>query len=120
MRRVGLALVAVALVGCADPDPSSPTPEDLADLDLSPDHTITVDEDGYDPSSLEVAAGDVILLVNEGDGPHSFTAEDQEFDTGRMQPGDETTLVLPKPDQVTFFDLEDRDHEGTLVVTQDQ
>ena len=49
-------------------------------------------------------AGDVILLVNEGDEPHSFTAADQEFDTGRMLPGDETTLVLTEPDDITYFD----------------
>ena len=34
---------------CGDADPSPPTPADLADIDLSPDHTITVDEDGYEP-----------------------------------------------------------------------
>jgi plastocyanin len=117
MKRTALAaLVAVALVGCGDPDPSPPTREDLADIDLSPDHTITVDEDGYEPDELEVEAGEVILLVNEGDGPHSFTADDQEFDTGRMQPGEETTLVLTEPARITYFDVEERDHEGTLVV----
>jgi hypothetical protein len=31
--------------------PEPPTAEDLADIDLSPDHTITVDEDGYEPPS---------------------------------------------------------------------
>ena len=33
-----------------------------------------------------------------------------------MLPGEETTLVLTEPDEVTFFDVEDPDHEGTLVV----
>ena len=117
MSRAAIAaLAAAALVACGDPDPSPPTPEDLADIDLSPDHTITVDEDGYDPSSLEVEAGEVIRLVNEGEGPHSFTADDQEFDTGRMLPGEETTLVLTEPDDITYFDGEDRDHEGALVI----
>ncbi|MET0902471.1 MAG: hypothetical protein ABWZ52_04455 [Acidimicrobiales bacterium] len=117
MRLAAIAaLVAVALGSCVDPEPSSPTPQDLADIDLSPDHTITVDEAGYDPSSLEVEPGDVILLVNEGDEPHSFTATDQEFDTGRMLPGEETTLVLAEPNDITYFDVEATDHEGRLVV----
>ena len=125
MRRpIGVALVAAALLtplaSCADPEASSPTPEDLADVDLSPDHTITVDEDGFTPSSLEVAPGEVILLVNDGDGPHSFTSEEHELDTGRLQPGDETTLVLTEPDEITYFDVENRDHEGTLVVRPPQ
>ena len=54
--------------------------------------------------------------MNEGDEPHSFTAADQEFDTGRMLPGDETTLVLTEPDDITYFDREATDHEGRLVV----
>ena len=117
MRRAAIAaLAAVALGSCVDAEPSAPTPEDLDEIDLSPDHTITVDEDGYDPSSLEIEAGEVILLVNEGDEPHSFTAGDQEFDTGRMLPGEETTLVLSEPDHISFSDVESPDHEGTLVV----
>jgi len=121
MRRIVVAaLVAAALVACTDPDPSSPTAEDLKDIDLSPDHTITVDEGGYEPRELEVKAGEVILLVNDGDGPHSFTADDQEFDTGRLLPGEDTTLVLTDADKITFFDVEDRDHEGSLVVVEGQ
>jgi plastocyanin len=117
MKRAALvALAAAALVACGDPDPSPPTPDDLADIDLSPDHVITVDERGFDPADLEVEAGEVIQLVNQGDEPHSFTADDQEFDTGRMLPGEDTTLVLTEPDEITFYDVEDRDHEGSLVV----
>jgi plastocyanin len=110
------ALAVVALGACGDVEPSAPTPEDLADIDLSPDHTISVDEQGYDPSSLEVEAGEVILLVNDGEGPHSFTADDEQFDTGRMLPGEETTLVLTEPADITYSDVEAPDHEGTLVI----
>jgi plastocyanin len=83
---------------------------------VTPDHTIVVDEGGYDPATLEVAAGDVVLLVNEGDEEHSFTADEDRFDTGRMQPGDETTMVLTDPGDVPFHDLEAPDHQGTLTV----
>jgi plastocyanin len=112
----GLLASALLLAGCGDSDPSPPTQDDLADLDLSPDHTITVDEDGYSPAELEIAPGEVVLLVNEGSEPHSFTADDQAFDTGRMQPGDETTLVLTEPDDHPYRDLGDPDRTGTLTV----
>jgi plastocyanin len=116
-RALVVALVAgLALLGaCVDPKPSSPTPEDLREIDLSPDHTITVDEDGFEPARLEVEAGDVVLLVNEGEGLHSFTA-DERFDTGRMEPGEETTLVLTEPGEIPYRDLEAPDHEATLTV----
>lgn len=116
MRRALAALGAVALLGaCVDPKPSSPTAEDLRDIDLSPDHTISVDEEGFHPAALEVQAGEVVLLVNEGTELHSFTA-DERFDTGRMEPGDETTLVLTEPGEIPYRDLEDPDHEATLTV----
>lgn len=116
MRRIlGLCTAGLLVAGCVDPDPSSPTPEDLAEVDLSPDHTITVDEDGFHPDVLEIEAGEVVLLVNEGTGVHSFTA-DERFDSGRMQPGDDTTLLLTEPGTIPYRDLEDADHDGTLVV----
>jgi plastocyanin len=116
MRRVALLLLAAALVaGCGDADPSSPTAADLDAIDVSPDHTLVVDEDGFHPASLEVEAGDVLLLVNEGDEAHSFTADEQRFDTW-MEPGDETTLVLTDPGEVPYHDVEDPDHAGTLTI----
>ncbi|MET0727445.1 MAG: hypothetical protein ABWZ76_04005 [Acidimicrobiales bacterium] len=115
---VGLAvLIVMALTGRIEPRPSSPTPEDLRAIDLSPDHTVTVDEDGFDPAELEVRSGDVVLLVNAGQELHSFTA-DERFDTGRMQPGDETTLVLTEPGEIPYRDLEAPDHEAILTIRE--
>lgn len=118
MRRAAPLLAVVALLvagGCVDPKPSSPTPEDIAAIDVSPDHRITVDEDGFHPAALEVTSGDVVLLVNEGTGPHSFTA-DERFDTGRLLPGEHTTLVLTEPGRIPYQDLEDPDHTATLTI----
>ena len=117
---VGVALAALLLGACVDSDASPPTRSDLADIDLSPDHTITVSEEGYDPSELEVGPGEVILLVNDGDGPHSFTADDQAFDTGPLLPGEDTTLVLSEPGTHDFHDVEDPDAQGTLTVLAGQ
>jgi plastocyanin len=114
---LGVVGVALLLAACGDPDPSSPTAQDLADIDLSPDHTITVDEEGFHPDELEVEAGEVVLLVNEGTALHSFTAEER-FDTGRMEPGDDTTLVLTEPGEIPYRDLEQPDHEATLTIVE--
>lgn len=116
-RRLTLCLVAIALLlaACGDA-PGPPTPEDLRATDLSIDHTIVVDEDGYDPSTLEVTAGEVLRLVNEGDSAHSFTADEHEFDTGRIQPGEDTTLVLTEAGTVTFHDVVAPEHTGTITV----
>jgi plastocyanin len=115
--RPTLALLGAAalLTACVDPQPSSPTAQDLRDIDVSPDHTITVDETGFHPDALEVKAGEVVLLVNEGTELHSFTA-DERFDTGRMEPGDDTTMVLTEPGEVPYHDLEEPDHEASITI----
>ena len=121
MRLVAVVALGAFLLGsCVDSDASPPTPSDLADIDLSPDHTITVSAEGYDPGELEVETGEVILLVNDGDEPHSFTADDQAFDTGRLLPDEETTLVLSEPGTHDFHDVEDPDLEETLTVLAGQ
>jgi plastocyanin len=118
-RVVGFSAAALLLfAACGDPEPSSPSPADLESIDLTPEVTITVDDDGFDPATLEVEAGTVIRLVNEGEGPHSFTAVDR-FDTGRLEPGDDTTLVLTDPGEIAYRDVVDPDHEGTLTVLPD-
>ncbi len=116
MRVLAAAMGGAALLAaCVDPQPSSPTPADLARIDLRADHTITVDETGFHPTALEIRSGDVVLLVNAGDGLHSFTA-DERFDTGRLEPGEDTTLLLTEPGEIPYRDLEAPDHEATLTV----
>jgi plastocyanin len=107
------ALVLTA-AACGEPRPSSPTPADLRAIDLSPDHTITVDDDGFSPARLEIDPGEVVLLVNDGTGLHSFTAPER-FDTGRLEPGEDTTLLLTEPGEITYRDLES-DNEGILTI----
>jgi plastocyanin len=121
MRRtlwagVAGAVLVTTLAGCGSADPSPPTASDLEEIDLSVDHTIAVDDDGFDPATLEVTAGEVVRIVNEGESAHSLTAEDRRFDTGRMQPGDDATLVLTEPGEVTVFDVADPEHTATLTV----
>lgn len=117
MRRCGLGAAGLALVwltGCSA-EPSAPTAADLRAIDVSIDHTIAVDDGGYEPAALEVEAGDVIRLVNEGTTDHSFTGDHQRFDT-RLQPGEDTTLVLTEPGEVDFHDVNEPSHTGTLTV----
>ena len=121
MRLAALVAVAAMLLGgCVDSHPSAPTAKDITDIDLSPDATITVDESGYDPATSKGDAGTVFRLVNEGDQPHSFTADDHAFDTGRLLPGEETTLVLAEPGTYPFHDTEAPSHKGELRIVEDQ
>ena len=114
-RATALAGALMLLTACGGPRPSSPTPADIAAIDVRPDPTIVVDDQGFSPAPLDVRSGDVVRLVNKGTGPHSFTAHDHRFDT-RMLAGDDTTLVLTKPAPLAFDDVDAPGHVGSITV----
>ncbi len=46
-------------------------------------------------SGLEVKAGSKLLVQNEGPSPHTLTADDNSFDTGRIAPGSNVQFTVP-------------------------
>jgi plastocyanin len=122
MRRYAEAATAVVaavllLAACGDPDPDrEPGPRTLERVDVEVDETITVDESGFDPTTLTVAQGDVIELRNDGDEPHTFTADGGRFETGTLEPGESTTLVLDEPGRVAYHDELVPENAGVIMV----
>ncbi|MGE3619699.1 MAG: hypothetical protein AB7L84_04470 [Acidimicrobiia bacterium] len=121
MRRAAvvlLAAVALAAPAC-DEGRRFPTAADLDDIDLSVDHRLRVDEEGFTPDELDVAEGEVVEVTNAGEQVHTLTADEVDgaiaFDV-RLEPGDVLTLVTPGPAEITFRDLEQPDHRGRMVV----
>ena len=96
-RIIVACLAVAALTGCGDSNPSAPTAEDLEDIDLSPDHTIVVDDDGFDPSDARGDAGRGPAARERGRHGALVHGRGPRLDTGLMQPGEDTTLVLAEP-----------------------
>jgi plastocyanin len=46
-------------------------------------------------SGLEVKAGSRVLVQNQGPAAHTFTAEDNRFDTGSIAAGSNAQLTVP-------------------------
>jgi plastocyanin len=117
LRTLVLLVAVVATSTACSEDRRSPTSADLDGATFVPDQVIQVDADGFDPAEVTVAPGDVLLLVNAGDEPHSFSA-DERFDTGEMAPGDETTVVFEAPGAIPYVDrVGDTGHVGRIVVS---
>ena len=53
-------------------------------------------------TDLTVAPGEEIVLKNEGDVPHTATADDGEFDLGRVEPGS-TSDAGTAPDEAGTY-----------------
>jgi plastocyanin len=112
----GLIVASALVVACSPADEPEPR---LAELDQDPVATLVVDDDGFSPSELELTSGDTVMLVNEGDDPHSFRATDPVRDTGEVLPGEEVLLRFDEVGTVDGHDGTAPDHEVTIEVVED-
>ncbi len=58
------------------------------------DHAVAIKDFKFDPPTLEVAAGDTVTFTNEDSAPHTGTANDGSFDTGRLGQGESATVTI--------------------------
>lgn len=58
------------------------------------DHAVSISGMKFNPPTIEVAAGDTITFTNEDGAPHTATALDGSFDTGRLGKGDKATVTI--------------------------
>lgn len=61
---------------------------------LAADHAVTIKGMKFEPAALTVAAGDTVTFTNEDAAPHTATAGDGTFDTGRLNQGDSATVTI--------------------------
>jgi amicyanin len=61
---------------------------------IAADHAVSIAGMKFDPPTLEVAVGDTITFTNEDSAPHTATASDGSFDTGRLSRGQSATVTI--------------------------
>jgi len=49
--------------------------------------TVTIEDMSYSPDPVEIKKGDTVVWTNQDDSPHTATANDRSFDTGRVPAG---------------------------------
>ncbi|MGH2661199.1 MAG: PLDc N-terminal domain-containing protein [Actinomycetota bacterium] len=54
-------------------------------------------DDVFDPAGPKIAVGTTVTFVNEGNNPHTVTADDGSFDSGNLDPGDSFTATFDEP-----------------------
>lgn len=125
----GLATLAGA-AGCASDQATEPT---VASVDFTPRLVLEVRDDGLrwvpgpradDSVSVDpprARQGAVVEVVNRTTADHRVTGDGgQAFDTGSLDPGESTTIVLSKPltaDRSIRVTASGTPGESTLVVT---
>lgn len=56
--------------------------------------TVDIKNFKFEPAELSVAPGDTITFVNHDGMPHTATAGDGSFDTGRLAKGETATVTV--------------------------
>lgn len=61
---------------------------------LAADHAVAIQGMKFVPANIVVAAGDTITFTNRDSAPHTATANDGSFDTGRLGRGESATVRI--------------------------
>lgn len=73
----------------------------LASPAFAADHAVSFQSMAFSPAVLEIAVGDTVTFTNLEAIPHTATATDGSFDTGRLGLNDSATITF---DEAGEFD----------------
>jgi plastocyanin len=65
--------------------------------------TVTVVDSAYQPREVEVSPGTTVVWQQEGELPHTVTADDGSFDSGTMGQGDTYTRTFPQAGTFPYY-----------------
>src|SRR5687767_7478951 len=57
----------------------------------------------FEPATITVPAGASVTWTNSGSRPHTVTADDGSFDSGRLDPGEQFSQTFDQPGTFTYF-----------------
>lgn len=112
-----LAVVAATLGGACDSGKRDPGPDLLDQVDVEPEITINVDEQGFQPNTLTVQVGEAFEIANTGEKAHRFLIEEPYVDTGLLLSGESSVIVLTTTGTVTADDSENPGATLNIEVT---
>lgn len=102
------AALGLVLTGCVEPSDGTPSSGDLARFGVEAEVTVEVDDAGFSPEAVSVAANSTVSVTNTGDGPHALleerTAPDRRIETGDLLPGETVDVHLIEPGRVELVD----------------
>lgn len=79
-------------------------------------HEVRIEGFEFVPVDLTVAAGDTIVFVNKDGAPHTATADDKSFDTGRLGRNEAGEITLSEAGTFTYFCKFHRNMKGSITV----
>ena len=103
-RRLGAALSVTALPGI------------VRAHDGAHEVEVSIARFVFVPERVEILVGDSITWTNEDAAPHTATAEDGAWDTGRLKRGESGRITFDTPGEYPHFCVYHPHMKGTVVV----
>jgi plastocyanin len=79
---------------------------------------VTIVDFAFQPASLEVPAGTTVTWTNSGAAPHTVTADNGAFDSGRLAPGASFSQTFGTAGTFTYHCEIHPQMTGSIVVTE--
>lgn len=80
-------------------------------------HTVTIKNFTFEPSDLTIAKGETVTFLNTDGAPHTATADNGTFDTGRLGKGDKKAFKFTAAGTFTYFCALHPKMKGTITVS---
>ena len=79
-------------------------------------HQVAIQGMAFSPASLNVSPGDVIVFTNMDNAPHTATANNGSWDTGRLNRGQSAELQITAGMDGTYFCQFHRSMKGSFSI----
>lgn len=66
-------------------------------------HTVQIKGFAFEPAEITVSAGDTIEFINADGAPHTATADNSSFDTGRLSKGEAGAVQFSEAGTFDYF-----------------
>lgn len=80
-------------------------------------HIIEIHKMKFQTKMLNVKIGDTVTWVNKDIVPHTATANDKSWDSGRLKKGESFTLTITSQTNLDYFCFYHRQMKAKLVLT---
>jgi plastocyanin len=78
--------------------------------------TVSMGDNFFSPASVSIATGDTVTWTNNGQAPHSATADDGSFDTGVFNGGQSRSHTFSRAGTFSYFCTVHASMRGTVRV----
>jgi plastocyanin len=110
--HAALGMVSVFTVGnLAGGTPAAASPASASSS------SVEIKDFAFTPPTITVPAGTTVTWTNHDAAPHTATADDKSFDTGRLEQGQSGGVTFDTPGTYTYTCTFHPTMKGTVVVT---